>query len=117
MALRPDFTGVLKGRGFQPRRCAAKWVAALQFAEKLSGSPCSIVLVIPTPNAAEESATPKSLCTQRVWTTDAAVNEQDSPPFGVGMTKRGCSALAAEGNCRTQKEFPQAVKLLAGLRR
>jgi len=60
MALRPDFTGVLKGRGFQPRRCAAKWVAALQFAEKLSGSPCSIVLVIPTPNAAEESATPKS---------------------------------------------------------
>src|SRR5438270_4808363 len=64
MALRPDFTGVLKGRGFQPRRCAAKWVAALQFAERLSGSPCSIVLVIPTPNAAEESATPKSsVCT------------------------------------------------------
>src|SRR5438309_11897014 len=82
MALRPDFTGVLKGRGFQPRRCAAKWVAALQFAEKLSGAPCSIVLVIPTPNAAEESAIPKSsVCTRRVWTTDAGVNEQDS--YGV----------------------------------
>jgi hypothetical protein len=29
---------------------------AKQLAEKFSGSPCSIILVIPTPNAAEESA-------------------------------------------------------------
>src|ERR1700758_517965 len=53
---------------------------AKQFAEKLSGSPCYIVLVIPTPNAAEESATTKSsVCTMCL--------------DDVGMTKRGCSAL------------------------
>jgi hypothetical protein len=47
-----------------------------RFAEKLWGSPCSIVLAFPTPNAAEESATPKSSAYTTCSATDAAVNER-----------------------------------------
>src|SRR5579864_4456803 len=75
---------------FNVRNCPQRLNSLLK---KLSGSPCSIILVIPTPNAAEESEIPKSSGTRRVWTTDAAVNEQDSSAVGVGMTKTGCAGL------------------------
>src|ERR1700756_708933 len=81
--------------------------------QKLSESPCSIVLVIPTPNLAEESAIPESETTssrlnhrQRAgwprWTpsyttcsdgTRSCGERDSSAAFGVGMTKLGVRRL------------------------